>query len=135
MYSSTYNDHLTHLQLVLSRLKDKELYVEKSKCEVLTTQTKFLGLQLGVNSISVGEDRKKIVREWPKPETLTDLRGLIGLLQSFRRFIEGFSKNAAPPTNLIQKGSGIHKCDTKCTVAFELLKDKLCIAPIVQAPD
>lgn len=49
----------------------------------MTTQTEFLGLQIGVKGISVGEEPRKIVREWPEPKHLSDLRGFIGLLQFF----------------------------------------------------
>lgn len=92
VYSDSYEDPLNHRELVLSWLMDYELYVGKSKCEILTTQTECLGLQISVDDISVGEDRKKIVREWPRPRNFSELRGFIGLLKFFRRFIKGFHK-------------------------------------------
>lgn len=73
------------------------------------TQTEFLELQLGVDGISVMDDRKFIIREWPQPKNLTELRGSIGFLQFFRRFLQNFSNVAAPLTSLARKGSGLHK--------------------------
>lgn len=109
VYSDSYENHLKHLELGLSRLQDNQLYVGKSKCKVMTTNTEFLGLQLGVHGIEVGEDRKKIVQEWPRPNNLSELRRIIGLLQFSRRFIKKFSHLVAPLTDLIRKGCGIHR--------------------------
>lgn len=100
VYNDSYEDHLNHMQIVLLRLMKNELYVGKSKCEIITPRTEFLGLPLGVDCISVGEDRKKIVRKWPRPQNLTKLRGFIGFLQYFRRFIQRFSQIPALLTNL-----------------------------------
>lgn len=63
VFSDSHENHLNHLQIVLSRLMNNELYVEKSKCEIFTLQTEFLGLQFGIDGISVGKDRKTIVSE------------------------------------------------------------------------
>lgn len=65
VFGASYKDLLNHLKIVLSRLMDDELYVGKSKCEIFTPHAEFLGLQLGGDGISVGENRKKIVQEWP----------------------------------------------------------------------
>lgn len=135
IYRNTYEEHLIHLEEVLSRLQDHQLYVGKSKCELMTSQTEFLELQLGVEGISIGDDRKKAIAEWPIPQNLTELRGFVGLLQFFRRFIRHFSHIAAPLTNLTRKGSGIRLWNDECTKAFNALKKTLCQAPVMQPPD
>lgn len=56
----------------------------------MTHQTEFLGLQLGPKVISIGDDGKKLVPEWPKPKNLSELRGFITLLQFFRRVFKNF---------------------------------------------
>lgn len=83
----------------------------------------------------MGEERKKIVRDWPKPKNFTELRSFIGLLQFFHRFIKNFSHVAARLTNLTRKGSGVHRWDDTCSKTFADLKDALCSTPIMQAPD
>lgn len=44
VYSVSIEDHQNHLQIVLSWLTDCELYVEKTRYEIFTSQTEFLGL-------------------------------------------------------------------------------------------
>eukprot|EP00171_Calliarthron_tuberculosum_P001356 IDg1356t1 len=87
------------------------------------------------DGMKVGDDRVKIVRHWPKPTSLTELRSFVGLLQFFRIFIHDFSRIAAPLTNLTRKGSGIHAWNSNCDVAFAKLRRALVSAPIIAPPD
>ncbi|GJX98505.1 putative reverse transcriptase domain-containing protein [Tanacetum coccineum] len=57
-----------------------------------------------------------------------------GLAGYYRRFIEGFSKIAKPMTKLTQKKVKFEWGD-KQEIAFQLLKQKLCSAPILALPE
>nr|GFB29564.1 reverse transcriptase domain-containing protein [Tanacetum cinerariifolium] len=57
-----------------------------------------------------------------------------GLVGYYRRFIEGSSKIAKPMTKLTQKNVKFEWGD-KQEVAFHLLKQKLCSAPILALPE
>ncbi|GKC46987.1 putative reverse transcriptase domain-containing protein, partial [Tanacetum coccineum] len=58
----------------------------------------------------------------------------LGLAGYYRRFIEGFSKIAKPMTKLTQKKVKF-KWGDKQEAAFQLLKQKLCSAPILALPE
>ncbi|GJW13012.1 putative reverse transcriptase domain-containing protein [Tanacetum coccineum] len=64
-------------------------------------------------------------------ESRIDSQGLAGY---YRRFIEGFSKIAKPMTKLTQKKVKFEWGDKQET-AFQLLKQKLCSAPILALPE
>ncbi|GKC28979.1 reverse transcriptase domain-containing protein [Tanacetum coccineum] len=57
-----------------------------------------------------------------------------GLAGYYRRFIEGFSKIAKPVTKLTQKSVKFEWVDKEET-SFQLLKQKLCSAPILALPE
>ncbi|GKA54047.1 hypothetical protein Tco_0752996, partial [Tanacetum coccineum] len=69
------------------------------------------------------------VKDWASPKTPTEIRQFLGLAGYYRRFIEGFSKIAKPMTKLTQKKVKF-KWGDKQEAAFQLLKQKLCSAPI-----
>lgn len=134
VFSKTPEDHLRHLDTVLSRLQSEELYVSPNKCCFMEEETEFLGLIVGPNGIRVNPQKVEVLQDWPRPATLTELRSFIGLLQFFRRFIKGFSEVASPLTSLTRKGKGIEKWDTSCDEAFQKLKAAITTTPILIAP-
>ena len=135
IFSKDEKSHIEHLKVVLSRLEDNELYVSPKKCEFMKSEISFLGMNVGKGGIRVDEKKTEILKNWPKPTSLTDVRSFMGLLQFFRRFIKDFSKIATPLTNLTKKGSGVHNWDSECDAAFQSLKDAITSAPILVAPD
>lgn len=70
--------------------------MEKSRCELITTENEFLGLQIESLEIRVGKDRKQISKNLPKPAIISELGAFIELLQIFRRIVYKFSDIAAP---------------------------------------
>lgn len=77
----------------------------------------------------------EILKNWPKPKSITELRCFLGLLQFFRRLIPDFAKNAAPLKNLTKKGFGVQSWDNNCDDSFQKLKDAITSAPVLVAPD
>nr|GEW19417.1 hypothetical protein [Tanacetum cinerariifolium] len=76
----------------------------------------------------------KAVKNWESPTTPTKVRQFLGLAGYYQRFIEGFLKIAKPLTKLTQK----HKkyiWEEDQYLAFQLLKQKLCEAPILALPE
>ncbi|KAL4154312.1 hypothetical protein QTP88_000195 [Uroleucon formosanum] len=62
------------------------------------------------------------------------LRDFLGLSGYYRRFIEGYSQTAKPLTALLNKDVPF-EWSTECQRAFEMLKQKLVQAPVLQYPD
>lgn len=98
-------------------------------------RVEFLGLLVGENGIRVDPIKVKAITDWPKPKSLTELRGFLGLVQFFRKFIKGYSSIAEPLTNLTKKEMGILKWDGNCDNSFNHLRQALVTAPILAAPD
>jgi hypothetical protein len=53
VYSENEQDHAEHLRIVLTRLRDHQLYVKFSKCEFWLKTVHFLSHVLSENRISV----------------------------------------------------------------------------------
>ncbi|GJV82971.1 putative reverse transcriptase domain-containing protein [Tanacetum coccineum] len=107
IYSKNKEEHKEHLKLILELLKKEELYAKFSKCEFWIPKVQFLGHVIDSKGIHV--DPAKI------------------------EFIEGFSKIAKPMTKLTQKNVKFDWGE-KEEAAFQLIKQKLCSAPILALP-
>nr|GEW31325.1 transposon Ty3-G Gag-Pol polyprotein [Tanacetum cinerariifolium] len=68
------------------------------------------------------------------PASPTEIRQFLGLAGYYRRFIEGFTTIAKPMTKLTQKKVKFEWGD-KQEAVFQLLKQKLCSAPILALPE
>lgn len=90
IFSKDEESHIKHLNTVLSRLQGNKLYVSPKKCKFMQTEIDFLGLIVGKNGVGVNPAKVEVLKSWPRPKSLTDVRSFIGLLQFFRRFIEKF---------------------------------------------
>nr|GEX58737.1 putative reverse transcriptase domain-containing protein [Tanacetum cinerariifolium] len=88
------------------------------------------------NSRGIHVDPAKIesIKDWVSSKTPTEIRQFLSLVDYYRRFIEGFSKISKPMTKLTQKKVMFNWGD-KQEAAFQLLKQKLCSAPILALPE
>ena len=87
---------------------------------------------------------KKIekVKNWPRPKTVTELWGFLGLCNYYKKFIEGFSQKVRPlykllmgmDTKALKKKGGNLKLDwtDENTECFELLKE-ICTNTLILA--
>ncbi|GKC45685.1 putative reverse transcriptase domain-containing protein [Tanacetum coccineum] len=134
IYSKSRKEHEGHLRLILKLLKEEKLYAKFSKCEFWLSKVQFLGHVIDSEGIHVDPAKIESIKDWASPKTPTEIRQFLGLAGYYRRFIEGFSKIARPMTKLTQK-SVKFDWGEKAEAAFQLLKQKLCSAPILALPE
>ncbi|KAI3704076.1 hypothetical protein L1987_74283 [Smallanthus sonchifolius] len=115
-------------------LRNEKLYAKFSKCEFWIREVHFLGHVINKEGIHVDPSKIEAIKNWEAPKTPTEVRQFLGLAGYYRRFIENFSKIALPLTTLTQKEKKFDWSD-KQELAFQLLKQKLCSAPILSLPE
>ena len=99
--SSSPEEHMQHLRLVLDRLRLHRVYAKMSKCHFNQREVKFLGHIVGADGIRVDPAKIAVVKEWPVPTNITELRQFLGLANYFRKYIQGYSTLAAPLTSAL----------------------------------
>ncbi|GKB15952.1 putative reverse transcriptase domain-containing protein [Tanacetum coccineum] len=134
IYSRNEKEHEEYLKTILESLKKEELYTKFSKCEFWINTVKFLGHLIDNSGIHVDPAKIEVVKNWASPTTPLEIRQFLGLAGYYRRFIEGFSKIAKPTTELTQKNQKFDWGEEQ-EEAFQLLKQKLCVAPILALPE
>nr|GEU81448.1 putative reverse transcriptase domain-containing protein [Tanacetum cinerariifolium] len=134
IYSKNEKEHEKHLKAILGLLMEEKLYAKFSKCEFWIPKIQFLGHVIDNRGIHVDPAKIESVKDWASPKTPTEIRQFLGLVGYYRRFIEGFLKIAKSMTKLTQKAIKFD-CGKKEENAFQLIKQKLCSAPILALPE
>jgi hypothetical protein len=89
-----------------------------------------------VSAKGIAADPSKIetVRQWPRPQNLTELRSYIGLCSYYRKYVPGFATIAQALHMLTNKGQRFTWGEEQET-AFQTLKTRLTTAPILAPPN
>nr|GEV80752.1 putative reverse transcriptase domain-containing protein [Tanacetum cinerariifolium] len=109
-------------------------WTEVGEAQILDSQSTVPRSRDRQSGYSRGSRQDRSVKDWTSPKSPTKIRQFLGLAGYYRRFIEGFSKIAKPMTKLTQKKVKFEWGD-KQEAAFQLLKQKLCGAPILALPE
>ncbi|GJX29078.1 putative reverse transcriptase domain-containing protein [Tanacetum coccineum] len=134
IYSKNKQEHEEHLKLILELLKKEELYAKFSKCEFWIPKVQFFSHVIDSEGIHVDPAKIESIKDLASPKSPTEIHQFLGLAGYYQRFIEGFSKISKPMTKLTQKKVKFEWGDKKESV-FQLLKQKLCSAPILALPE
>jgi hypothetical protein len=134
IYSKNEEEHAKHLRIVLTRLREHQLYAKFNKCTFWLEEIQFLGHVLSAKGIVVDPSKVKDILEWNPPTTVHQVQSFLGLAGYYRRFILDFSKIVKPITSLLKNDTKFD-WSSKCNEAFEQLKVLLTTAPVLAQPD
>jgi hypothetical protein len=134
IYSKNEEEHAKHLWIVLTRLREHQLYAKFSKCAFWLEEIQFLGHVLSAKGIAVDPSKVKDILEWKPPTTVHQFRSFLGLAGYYRWFIPDFSKIVKPITGLLKNDTKFD-WSSKCNGAFEQLKVLLTTSPVLAQPD
>ena len=131
--ASNFEEHLARLEEVFKRLFQSGLKMKPSKCELFRTEVLFLGHVVNQDGLQPNPKIIEKVLTWKEPCCVKEVQSYLGLCSYYRQYIQNFSHVAAPLTKLTKKKVKF-VWDESCQIAFEVLKDKLCSAPILAYP-
>ena len=133
IFSDTFEDHLKHLELVFSRIRQAKMYCKPKKCFFGRNQIKFLGFIVSDRGVSVDPSKVEAIKKLAVPNTKKQLQSFLGLCGFYRRFVFNYAKICTPLHNLVKDVPYVWT--KKQTEAFETLKKRLVSAPILGFPD
>ncbi|XP_062203827.1 uncharacterized protein LOC133906051 [Phragmites australis] len=133
IYSKTWQDHVKHLQLVFEILQANGLKVKLSKCCFAQQQLAYLGHVISARGVQTDPDKISIIKDWPTPSTVKEVRSFLGLVGYYRKFVRHFGHLSKPLTNLLKKGE-IFVWTQTTDEAFQALKRALITALVLAMP-
>ena len=134
LYSRTFEEHLEALRKVFNRLRESNLKLRAAKTQLARTELKFLGFRVSSEGIKADARICDDVREFPRPTTVKQTRGFLGLAQFYKRFMKDYAKITKPLNELLKKVQKFIWTD-KCEEAFMTIKEALTSPPVLAHPN
>ncbi|KAK3704230.1 hypothetical protein QZH41_007846 [Actinostola sp. cb2023] len=96
VFSNTFSDHIEHLRKVIRRLRDHGVKLKPKKCALFRRQVSFLGRIVSVDGYRIEPKATSAIEVWKdkSPQTVGEIRKLMGLLGVYRRHIPNFAQTA-----------------------------------------
>ncbi|XP_069057915.1 uncharacterized protein [Pleurodeles waltl] len=121
---------------MLQALQQAGLTIKASKCQIGQCFVVYLGHLVGGGKVQSLHAEIETIKAWQPLRTQTELRAFLGLTGYYRRFVKEYCTIVAPLTELTsKKPPGLMNWTEACQEAFDSLKEAMCTASVLRAPD
>lgn len=139
IFSATKEEHVKHVEAVLSALSRASLKLNRAKCEFGVNEVVFLGHLLKDGQVAMEPLKVAAVKDWALPTTKRQLQQFLGFCNFYRKFIRDYAGIAAPLTDVL-RGLPDHAAlprplSPRVRTAFEALKAAIVSAPVLRLLD
>ncbi len=108
--------------------------IKVEKCEFAKSEIKLLGHRISKEGTIPDLGKVTAIEALERPTTISKLRGFLGVVGFFRKYIQGFGQITKPLNDMISSKFG--NCWTlERNAAWKELKKQLTEAPILRHPD
>ncbi|GBG62811.1 hypothetical protein CBR_g32394 [Chara braunii] len=134
IFSRIVEEYVTHLDKVLSLLRQHKFKINGEKCEFGCTRILYLGHEISAEGLKPDDAKVANIRDWPRPQSVTEMRSFLGMTGYYRNFVKNYSIVAAPLTDLTRLDTPWEWTD-RCEAAFRHLKHALTHHEVLKLPD
>ncbi|PIK55509.1 hypothetical protein BSL78_07590 [Apostichopus japonicus] len=117
----TKEEHLSNLDQVLTRLKDRGLKLKEEKCDFLRESVHFLGHVIDAHGVHKSTAKVDQINAMQEPTDIGQLRSYLGMLNYYRKYLPNLATVLTPLTVLLEKGRKF-EWTTEAAEAFETSK-------------
>ncbi|CAF4874469.1 unnamed protein product [Rotaria socialis] len=96
IYSTTFKEHLIHLNDILNRLNYANFRLNVTKCQIARTSIDYLGHHIHHRSIRPNADNIRALLETQQPTSAKEAFRFVKAAEYYRKFIPGFSTITQP---------------------------------------
>ncbi|MCO5563875.1 hypothetical protein L7F22_017526 [Adiantum nelumboides] len=134
VYSKNEEEHRHHLAIVFKELRSHRLLINAKKSEFFLEENHFLGHTVSKDHVRMDPAKVEAIKSWPDLKTVHYVQSFLGLCSYYRSFIREFAKIASP-LHALQKKAVTFRWTQKEISAFNLLKEKMTLDPVIVLPD
>ena len=133
VFSRSFEEHLNHVQQILSILWKNNFQLNPKKCSVFRRQIDYLSHTISQYGVKPNDEKIQAIVKLQEPTKLTEANKFLGSLSWYRKFIPQFATIAAPihrVTNLTKSNRHKFSWGEPQRQAFLQLKQLLITAPL-----
>ena len=134
IYSRSEKEHLEHLEEIFTRLKAAGLKLKLEKCCFFKKHIQYLGHLISADGIQPLPEKLESIAKMPAPRNPKEVKQFLRLVGYYRKFVPRFADISRVLTHLTKKDVEF-KWTPECKNCFQILKEFLQQAPILQYPD
>ena len=136
IFSSSWDQHLLHVEEVLQKLKTAGFTARPSKIFAGFRQLQFLGHMIGEGTLRPESEKVEKILNISTPTTKRQVRALLGLVSYYRRYVPDFASITAPISDLLGgRATRQISWTPVCQKALEEIQKILSKAPVLLLPD
>jgi RNase H-like domain found in reverse transcriptase len=114
---------------VLSRLQQQGLVLNIEKCQFGVAGLDYLGHRVSTSGIRPTPDCVRVINEFPRPRTTTQLQTFLGMANFYRRFLPGAARVLRPLTDAVRRGQAVSlEWSAEMAEAFNVCKAAIAVA-------
>jgi hypothetical protein len=131
VFSRTVVEHLKHLAIVMQKLQ----LINVKKSYFMKTKLIYLGFVISANELRMDPDKVEVIKNWPSPKNIFEVRSFHGLASFYQKFIRNFSGISTTMMDTMKKRHKSFQWTEEAEKSFNLLKRKIMEQPILVLPD
>lgn len=119
--TNTIEEHMKVIKEVFARLSEYNVRINGNKCLFFRDQVQYLGHALSAEGIRPLQDKIQAIREAPRPQNVSELKSLLGMINFYGKFLPNLASKLHPLYELLNH-STVWNWTSKCEDAFEYVK-------------
>lgn len=120
----SHEELLMRLRLVLEKLREKNLKLNRDKCQFFQKSIKYLGHVIDEHGLHKTQEKTEAVKNMRRPNNLNELRTFLGLANYYNKFIKNLASLLHPLNKLLKKGQNFEWTE-KCEESFIKVKEEI----------
>jgi hypothetical protein len=131
VFSKSVVEHLKHLATVMQKLQQEKLLINMKKSSFMKTELMYLGFFILADELRMDPDKVEVIKNWPSPKNVFEVRSFHGLASFYRKLIRNFSGISAAMMDTEKKRHKSFHWTEEAEKSFNLLKRKNTKQPVL----